>query len=313
MAQMTVATVFQEKWWLLAAATGQDEIEQVEVALAGQPAGSLCFVRRKKYGLTMLTAPPHTRILGPWVAHSTQPEINRVVRDLVAELPSHHQFYQVLPPHSEGIAMAFALCGFNIQTQFTTRIPCADLGVTWNNINGQVKKRISGRQNNLRLERHADVERFIQMARQEYSQEMTHYDFAAISRIFTAAHAHDQGIILSAHNGIEAACAIVVWDHHSLYFWLATRNHANAGRGAKSFLVWHAIKLANAKGLTFDFDTYGSTAGGTYTSRFGGIPTIRPVVTAVSPLVAIGLTVKPFVDRLRIFSMIRKSRGKAAV
>ena len=58
-----------------------------------------------------------------------------------------------------------------------------------------------------------------------------------------------------------------------MYYLLSSRS-AHADNGAVSLLVWHAIKLAAAKNLVFDFDNVGEPSSRLFFSGFGG--TVHP-------------------------------------
>jgi hypothetical protein len=301
------STVFQEQWWLQAAA-GSD-LQQVQVTWGGQEVACLSFVIRKQYGFRTLRMPPYTRTLGPVLSlpagqHAQRmSHVYRVTKEIVAKLPDHDKFWQIFDPDSD-TAFSFSLCGFNVTAEYTFRIPRDyDVQLLWKNLDGRRRKLILERGRTLSVETHANLDRFETMARQEYSDSISAYDHVIVQRLFEAARDRGQAVILAAVNehGRDVVNAIIVWGSGTAYFWLATRDQQHAGRGAKSLIAWHAVKLALEKGLAFDFDSYVSLSGARFVSTFGVPPVVRPVVTSRTALVGLASACKaaisPFVRR----------------
>jgi hypothetical protein len=278
-------SIFQEEWWL--EASGGSELRKVEVFWGDKEVASLFYVQQRRFGLTLLRMPPYTRTLGPTFtlpvknASERVKNIRRATKELVDKLPKHAWFRQVLDPNDES-AFAFALCDLTISTEYTCRIaPDTDLVRFRAEMDKVRRKRIEQREKDLVVTNHNDMDRFEKLAKREYSEKTNLYDFKTLARLFESAKARGQAIIISAADEhLKDVCsAILVWDTKVLYFWVATRDHDGAGRGAKSLLTWHAIKFAQARGLSFDFDSYGSVIGARYMASFGSIPLVRSIVT----------------------------------
>lgn len=291
-------TIFQEDWWLQAAA-GPD-LQRVGVDWGGREVASLSFVVEKSLGVRTVKMPPYTRTLGPHlslpVAQPSQrmSHAYRATKEIVAKLPAHDVFRQIFDPQDE-TAFPFSLCGFDVAADYTFRVPAGIHPDTlWKSLEGRRRKLIADRDKNLRLETHEDLDRFEKMARREFSNSINTYDYKLIERIFRAAAERGQAAIVAAVDERErdVVNAITVWGSGIAYFWLATRDQELAGRGAKSFIAWHAVKWALEKGLSFDFDSYGSLSGARFVSTFGVPPVVRPVVTSRTPLVALGSAFK---------------------
>lgn len=282
------APLFHEPWWLEAAAAA--ELRQVQVHWGDQEVASLFFTQKRRFGLTSLSILPYTRTLGPRL---TLPQggfaqrlkhVERVTQELIAKLPQFDRFYQIFDPEDE-TAFCFSLAGFTVETGYTFRIPSGtSVADVLSRMNAHRRKSIREAEKYLTPVFHADMDRFEKLARAEYSEGVNQYDFPTIRRIFEAARLRGQATIVAAVNGAGAdQChAVLVWDARTLYFWLATRDHEHASRGAKSFVAWQAIQFALEKGLTFDFDGYASPAGAHFILSFGFPPTPRPIVIGMS-------------------------------
>lgn len=277
-------TIFQEEWWLQAASGGK--INRISIESSGKDIAYLYFVERRVFGLKIFRMPPYTRTLGPVLDFSHRDLVSKsykrdVLVELISKIPKNDYFYQTFGPEDES-AVLFDLHGFSVGISYTFRIPAkTDVEGLWAGIDSRRRKRILARRRDLCVQHHTDIERFVRLARGEYSSDISSYDFAGIERIFEAANARKQTRIISASNASnqDVCTAVVVWDHDALYFWLGARDHKQAGRGAKSLVVWEAINLASKMGLTFDFDSYFSPSGANFVLTFGLRPVVRPAVS----------------------------------
>src|SRR6056297_1016426 len=64
-----VNSIFEQPWWLDAVAPGQ--WESIEIKKGDQVVARMPYVIKKKMGLKMITMPPLTQTLGPWLVSST--------------------------------------------------------------------------------------------------------------------------------------------------------------------------------------------------------------------------------------------------
>lgn len=281
-------SIFQEDWWLQAVA-GRD-LDRVSVAENGRDVAHLYFVPRRVLGCRLLRMPPYTRTLGPVFENRGGADMPRTHRReicsrLVTALPPHDYFEQVLEPADES-GLVFALNGFAVGASFTVRIPAGlaadDL---WQRMDSRRRRRIRDRQKDLVVERHGDVARFVALARREYSEAINYHRYDILAAAFEAAHGRGQAAVLSARrdDGSDASSAVLLWDAQTMYFWLAARDH-DAGRGAKTLVLWEALNLAQSLGVAFDFDGFFSLSGANFILSFGFPTQIRPVVTRARPM-----------------------------
>ena len=119
-------TVFQEPWWLEAAAPG--EWDEVAVESGGQVVARLPFTIRKEGRLRTLTQPPLSQTLGPWIAptKANGPRAlsreNKLFEELINRLPTHDSFYQNFAPQLTNW-LPFYWSGFSETTRYTYQIP----------------------------------------------------------------------------------------------------------------------------------------------------------------------------------------------
>ena len=112
------SALFQQPWWLHAVAPGS--WDAVVVVENNEVVGRLPFVRKRRLGLTILTQPPLTPFLGPWVkagtgkTHTQLEREHRIFKSLIAALPEHdvctqsfhYSITNVLPFYWEGFSLS---------------------------------------------------------------------------------------------------------------------------------------------------------------------------------------------------------------
>jgi hypothetical protein len=283
-------SLFQEDWWLDASSGGR--FDRIEISWDGLNVASLPYMRKQRLGYRSLVMPPYTRTLGPLLSlppakparHAAN--LRRVVAELQAKLPQCHQFFQRLDPDDE-TPMAFALAGFQLLHDFTFRIePDQHLAEVFNNIDGRTRRLIRASAERLRIDAHNDLGRFEALSHKDKIGEENAHDFACITRLFDSCTKRNRAIILTAVNEAEndEACVILVWSGTTLYYWLPARDRALSNGGSNAYLLWEAIKFAHERGLTFDFDGFGSATSAKFLLQFGVRPLPRIGVLQASTI-----------------------------
>ena len=281
-------TLFQQDWWLQAASLGR--FETVEVKWDAITVGLLSYMPRKLFGIfSDLRMPPFTRTLGPVLnlppSNPTRHMMNmrRVIGELVAKLPPHDRFHQILDP-CDLTPFGFALAGFAVEQNFTFRIP-PDIRTEslFAAIDPATRRLIKAGSKKLMIDEHCDLDRFMRVAaldRLANGRRNDFLDFGPVRHLFEACSARGQTMILTAvdQHGADLASVILVWDSRVLYYWLPQRDRAQSGGGANAFLLWKSAKFALRKSLTFDFDGYASLGTARFLSSFGVPHLARPTI-----------------------------------
>ena len=118
-------TLFQQPWWLNAVAPGQWHAATVQRGT--EVAARLPYVIRKKPGLVVISQPPLTQTLGPWLRTTEARCTNRLseqhelMRELIAQLPRFDLFRQTFAPALTNW-LPFHWEGFQQTTFYTYRI-----------------------------------------------------------------------------------------------------------------------------------------------------------------------------------------------
>ena len=280
-------SIFQETWWLEAAAGAA--LEQAEVQWDGQLVAALPFVRSRKLGFTLLEMPPYTRTLGPILTlpESTPAQRMRnmqdIARDLLAAMPRHDRCQMTLGP-DDPTAFHLALAGCSLGQQFTFRMPAMwDEDRHWSELDQKTRNLIRTAARDLEVRRDSSFEALLELSERERGEEDRN-DRATLRRIAAAAAARAQQATLTAHleRGALVAAATIVWDSQTMYFWQSVRDSRVPHSGANSLLVWEAMRLALEKRLIFDVDGYHSLSAARFVSRFGMQTAVRTSVQHLS-------------------------------
>jgi hypothetical protein len=278
-------SLFQQEWWLDAAGAGQ--IERVEVVWDALTVAILPFLRSRIFGLRTLGMPRYTRTLGAILqlpdssAAQRRKNVARVTRELIAALPKHDRFFQLLDPLDPS-AFAYSLAGCEVGQHFTFRVARdADLAATWNDIHSSKRRLIRSAEKEFSISSDLEIDDLLRLLYDDIPKERNHHNVAVLQDIYEACRKRSQATILGVLNdaGRAVAAVALVWDATTLYFWTPARNRAHTGGRENCFLLWNAIKLASRLRLNFDFDSYLSPASANFLASFGADIMVRPRIS----------------------------------
>ena len=118
--------IFQEPWWLTAAAG--PKLETAEVVWSGQQVARISFIRERRMGITQLEMPPYTRTLGPDLQlppsgpAKHERNLHRAICELLKALPAHDKYQTTLAPDDPS-AFPLLMSGCSLGQNFTFRSP----------------------------------------------------------------------------------------------------------------------------------------------------------------------------------------------
>ena len=108
-------SIFHQRWWLDAVA--RSAWAEATVHHGGKTIGRFPYFETRQLGFRVLGMPPLTRTLGPWIAPRSGKTVarrdhyKRVTTELIAQLPKHTFFRQLLPLDFDNL-LAFQSAGF---------------------------------------------------------------------------------------------------------------------------------------------------------------------------------------------------------
>lgn len=254
--------IFQQPWWLDAVAPGR--WGQSVVERGGRTVARLPYAVRGRGRWRMLTQPPLTPTLGPWVersdakpAHALSDEIE-LLAALEAALPPAHAFRQQFTPGLLN-ALPFFWAGYRLEVRYTYRI--AGLHAEdklWDDLRPSIRGRIRKAHRHVEVRDDLGLDLFYDVYAKTYARQglPPPHPFARLERLDAACRARGASATLFAQDeaGRVHSVVYVVGDAHATYHLLEGSDPQLRASGAAILLRWEAIKRARSKSDVFDFE-----------------------------------------------------------
>jgi hypothetical protein len=255
-------SLFGEPWWLDAVAPGawgEVVLRNGNEVLARHP-----YVTRSRAGVGMLTHPPLTPALGPWIAPSGGGYARRLatehrrMEELIALLPPFDIYRQQFAPEVTN-ALPFQWAGFDAEVRYTYRLDdLSDLDRAWaacrQNVRANVRKARAVM--DVRDDLGLDTLLRLTVTTLRRRQAPVAFTRSMMQRIDAAAAARGARRMLfavDAHDRVHAALYLV-WDARTAYYLMGGTDHDLGAGGAMSLLMWEAIRFASGVASAFDFE-----------------------------------------------------------
>jgi hypothetical protein len=256
--------IFVQAWWL--DATCGDSWNVCLVEKSGEVLAAMPYFVKKRSGFTLLTQPPLTQCLGPWLKPSEAKYSKRLgaEKDLLAaliqQLPPHDYFRQNWH-HSHSNWLPFYWQGFSQTTRYTYRLPkVLDVNGVWDGFRENIRRDIRKAQNRYKLSIRTDVslENFLVLNEKVFRRQGIHlpYSRSMVRRIDEACAGKRRRRIFLAEDarGNQHAAVYIVWDNQSAYYLMGGGDPDLRSSGATSLCMWEAIKFAATVCESFDFE-----------------------------------------------------------
>ena len=259
---MTANSIFQQPWWLDAVAPGR--WGEAVIERHGRPVARLPYVVRGRGRLRLLTQPPLTQTLGPWVERSGAKPANALAREmellgsLEASLPPAAGFLQMFSPTLLN-AMPFFWAGYRIEAMYTYRLE--GLGseeALWQALGSNIRGHIRKARKRVEVREDLGLDRFLAELAKTYARQGMRVPgaHALLDRLDEACAARGARTMLFAvdESGRVHAVTYTVWDENAAYYLLGGGDPQLRASGANSLLIWEAIMRARAVTDVFDFE-----------------------------------------------------------
>lgn len=317
---MTSYCIFQEPWWLDAVAEGA--WRSLEVVRGGQIAARMPIVFRRKFGLRVISHPPLTPTLGPWIRPSTAGAPKRLAtekdlfNELIDQLPRsdyfvanfHHQITNWLP---------FYWRGFNQTTRYTYILnDVSDLDEVWTGFQENVRREIRKARKELAVRTDLSADHVIKLVELTFLRQGRKLPFRRelVQRIDAACALRNARRMFFAEDskGRLHAALYVVFGKGSAYYLLGGADPQLRTSGAQSLLFWEAIRFASGMGLKFDFEGSDIEPIERVFRAYGALQVPYLHVYAANPLLNVVNAVSQAAPR-RLFRNRRKTdRGRSS-
>jgi len=243
------------------------------------------FYTKKRFGLTLLSQPPLTQTLGPWLRPSEAKYSKRLgqektsLTDLIDQLPRYDHFLQNWN-HVNTNWLPFYWRGFSQTTRYTYRLPnISDLDAVWSGFRENIRREIrkaSGRFN-LRVRIDCSIDDFLALNAKTFERQNRKLPYSAefVHELDRACIAHNARRIFIAEDdqGRHHAGVYIVWDEQNAYYLMGGGDPKLRGSGATSLCIWESIKFASTVTKSFDFEGSMLESIERYFRSFGAIQT----------------------------------------
>jgi hypothetical protein len=254
--------IFQQPWWLDAVAPGR--WGEATVERDGRVIARLPYVVRGRRRLRMLTMPPLTQTLGPWVEPSgaSAPralgEEIELLAALEAALPPADAFVQQFAPTMLN-ALPFHWAGYRLELQYTYRLHgIGSEDAVWDGLRGSIRREIRKARKRVEVRDDLPLDRFHGVWSKTFERQRLPVptSLSQLERLDAACASRGARALLSAHDDADRvhAVAYVVWDANAAFYLLGGADPALRTSGAGSLLLWEGIARARAVTDVFDFE-----------------------------------------------------------
>lgn len=254
--------IFQQPWWLDAMAPQQ--WHESEIVRDGEIIARMPYVKKQKYGLTILTTPPLTQNLGPWIKPSegkylTQlADQKKLMTELIEQLP-HYDYFNCPFHYSLQNWLPFFWQGFSQTTAYTYVLhDLSDLDQVWHGFRENIRREIRRAQKKVTIRTDLDISKFLEINALTYKRQGIPFPYReeVVRRLDFACENQDARRMFFAEDaeGRIHASIYIVWDENSAYYLLGGGDPELRNSGATSWLMWEAIQFAAKVTKKFDFE-----------------------------------------------------------
>jgi hypothetical protein len=259
---MTTNSLFGSPWWLDAVIP--NEWDAVELRQDGNVIARLPYAIKHKLGLTLLTMPPLTPNLGPWIAplpgkYATQLSQQKERLDaLIEQLPPHDLFLQTCH-YSMTNWLPFYWQGFTQTTRYTYVIDdLTDLDQVWHNFQSNARRVIRKAEKEVVVRTDLEVDQFLHLNTMTFQRQgrALPYKPELVHRLEAACVKQQARRMFFAEDaqGLIHAALYLIWDDRSAYYLMGGGNPTLRNSGAMTLLMWSAIQFAATVTQKFDFE-----------------------------------------------------------
>lgn len=255
-------SIFQEPWWLETVAPGK--WGAVEIRRGGEIAARLPYLLKRRMGLTIVSQPPLTPTLGPWLRPSQAKYTNQLMEqkdlmdELIAGLPQFDLFAQNFSPEVTNW-LPFYWHGYRSEAGCTYRIEdLSDLDKVWDDFRENVRRNIRKAEKAVSVKEDLPVKDFMNLLRMTFVRQglKCHYRDDVVSRVFDecARRCCGRSYYAEDPSGRVHAAIFLLWDERCTYYLMSGGDPTLRDSGATSLLIWRGIRHAASVSRMFDFE-----------------------------------------------------------
>ena len=219
------------------------------------------YFLKTKWIFRYITMPHFVKFMGPYVIpeYRTIKEEERIIKDLINQLPKFHSFKQNFYYHQKNW-LPLHWKGFKQTTQYSYVINMDSLEKTWEAVNRNMKRNIRKAKSLVSVSDDLDLETFYSLNQMSFDRQEKKipYTFELLRKHDEALQKAGQRKLFFAVDGNDQvhSAAYLIWDEQSAYYHLSGDDPKLRKSGAGILLIWEAIKYTfEVLGLKrFDFE-----------------------------------------------------------
>lgn len=260
----TSIPIFCQAWWL--DATAKNKWDVVIIEKGGEISATLPYIINKRMGFEVITQPPLTQFLGPWIRSDNAKYAKRLsnekelLQGLFSKLPELTAYKQNWSPEITNWLPLYWL-NYHQTTRYTYRLEdLSNIEEIWKNLDAKTRNTIrkaEGKEN-LTIKPNPTVDEFLTLNKKVFLRQNLKlpYDEELVYSIDAAAQERNCRNIFIAidPSGKHHAAVYLIWDKNSAYYLMAGSDPDLRNSGASSLCLWEAIKFASTVSNSFDFE-----------------------------------------------------------
>lgn len=258
-----------------------------DVALVGQPNDVQAFLpyfHKRKMGFDIITMPPLTPYLGPWLHYPEgQKQASRLSFEkkmmdaLIAQLPATDRFVQYFHPAVTNW-LPFHWQGFSQTTRYTYILPdLSDMDAVYDGLQGNIRREIKKAEAQLTVTRSEEVNTLFDLLKMDFDlkKEKLPISRKYLTGIFKTVQAAGSGAVFHASDasGRTVSAVFIVWDSSSAYYLAGAVLPEARTSGVMSLLLWEAIRHSSTVTRAFNFEGSINEPIERFFRAFGGMQT----------------------------------------
>jgi len=298
--------LFSSHWWLNAVSINADWDAAI-VENNGAIVGTLPYVIKKRYGMRLITMPPLTQTLGPWLRRAERNSVEQesddinTMKQLISQIPCFSYFCQNFH-YSIANHLPFYWAGFEQRTRYTYVFnDLSDLDSLWKGLRSNIVREIKKARNRfgLQVDNNLPLDDFILLHEGTFRRQglSLPYSRDVIYSIDRACSERQCRKIFCARDdkGAVHAALYIVWNANSAYYLMGGSDPDLRTSGANSLCMWEAIRFASGVARRFDFEGSMLEPVERFFRAFGAVRTPYFEITkTTSPLLRIIRTFRTF-------------------
>ena len=258
--------IFSQDWWLDAVCGSTDNWDVALVKKGESIVATMPYYLKRKFGFTVITQPPLTPTLGPWLRPSTAKyskalsEQKELMELLIGQLPLYDRFTQHWNSNLTNW-LPFYWKGFKQSTRYSYLL--ADLSNEdnlWNGLQENIRREIRKAENRFKLTVREDchLDEFLELNKLTFERQKKIFpypdQFIRKLDLTCSERSCRKTFIATDQNGRNHAGVYIIWDQSTAYYLMGGGDPALRNSGATSLCMWRAIQHSANVTKSFDFE-----------------------------------------------------------